>query len=190
MSFREHFLRSSKTFHSSKLGRFWPFPKASSKVTHRAGLFSSLPSCNFHPDYHHLFFFLTKNYHISSNVAIQSRAFSHWLRGQEKKKRLGFLIVLIAREMARVPFLDLPKSDINESLWDMSLLCREAQSSALFHSFPIKTPPSFLNTKYCYLLPFLQFGWFLKRISLILTGFPPQQLVFALKEHMDTVSLN
>lgn len=35
------------------------------------------------------FFFLTKNYHISSNVAIQSRAFSHWLRGQEKKK-VGF----------------------------------------------------------------------------------------------------
>lgn len=189
MSFREHFLRSSKTFHSSKLGRFWPFPKASSKVTHRAGLFSSLPSCNFHPDYHHLFFFNQKLSH-QLKCCNSKQGFLSLIERTGKKKRLGFLIVLIAREMARVPFLDLPKSDINESLWDMSLLCREAQSSALFHSFPIKTPPSFLNTKYCYLLPFLQFGWFLKRISLILTGFPPQQLVFALKEHMDTVSLN
>lgn len=114
----------------------------------------------------------TKNYHISSNIAIQSREFSHWLRGQRKKGWV-FLIVLIAREMASVLFLSLPKSDINESLWEMSLLCWEAKSSAPFHSFSIKTPPSFLNTKYCYLLPFLQFFWFLKWISLSLTGFPP-----------------
>lgn len=88
MSFREHFLRSSKTFHSSKLGRFWPFPKASSKVTHRAGLFSSLPSCNFHPDYHHLYFFNQKLSH-QLKCCNSKQAFSHWLRGQEKKK-VGF----------------------------------------------------------------------------------------------------
>lgn len=158
MSFREHFLRSSKIFHSSKLGRFWPFPKASSKVTHRAGLFSSLLSCNFHPDYHH------------PNVAIQSRAFSHWLRGQEKK-RLGFFVSADSQRDGKSTLSGFAQIWYKwKPLRHESFMLRSKKFCSLL-LIPHKDPAKLSEYKILLFTPFLQFDWFLKRISLILTGF-------------------
>lgn len=167
MSFREHFLRSSKIFHSSKLGRFWPFPKASSKVTHRAGLFSSLLSCNFHPDYHHPFYQKLSHQLKCCN---SKQGFLSLIE-RTGKKRLGFFVSADSQRDGKSTLSGFAQIWYKwKPLRHESFMLRSKKFCSLL-LIPHKDPAKLSEYKILLFTPFLQFDWFLKRISLILTGF-------------------